>query len=63
MTSSPTDPFLPDAPHDDGHDVRDLLQTHVPLSLLMDLVAPSGPCSQEILDAEGRPETAWWVTR
>lgn len=40
--------------------VKELLQEHVPLSLIMDLTAPDGPPSQEILDAEGAPEQAWW---
>ncbi len=40
--------------------VKELLHEHVPLSLIMDLTAPGGPPSQEILDAEGAPEQAWW---
>lgn len=40
--------------------VMDLLEERVPLSLLMDLVAPSGPDSQDILETEGAPEQAWW---
>lgn len=52
----------PDQPGDDSGDhVMDLLHTRIPLSLIMDLVEPAGPRSREILDAEGRPETAWWV--
>jgi hypothetical protein len=39
---------------------KDLLEEHVPLSLIMDLSAPDGPASKEILDAEGAPEQAWW---
>jgi hypothetical protein len=39
----------------------ELLEEHVPLSLLMDLVAPTGPDSQDILDTEGAPEQAWWA--
>ena len=39
---------------------KELLEEHVPLSLIMDLTAPDGPHSQEILDAEGAPEQAWW---
>lgn len=40
--------------------VMDLLEERVPLSLLIDLVAPSGPDSQDILETEGAPEQAWW---
>jgi hypothetical protein len=40
--------------------VRELLEERVPISLLLDLVAPSGPDSQDILDTEGAPEQAWW---
>ncbi|MGN6303129.1 MAG: hypothetical protein ACTHN8_18775 [Angustibacter sp.] len=39
---------------------KELLEEHVPLSLIMDLTAPDGPHSKEILDAEGAPEQAWW---
>jgi hypothetical protein len=41
--------------------VMELLEEHVPLSLLIDLVAPTGPDSQDILDTEGAPEHAWWA--
>jgi hypothetical protein len=41
--------------------VRELLEERVPISLLLDLVAPSGPDSQDILDTEGGPEQAWWL--
>ncbi|MGV8967268.1 MAG: hypothetical protein ACOH2F_13440 [Cellulomonas sp.] len=37
-----------------------LLAEHVPLALLADLAAPSGPGSSEILRAEGLPDDAWW---
>ena len=40
--------------------VMELLEEHVPLSLIMDLTAPAGPDSQEILRAEGEPEQHWW---
>jgi hypothetical protein len=40
--------------------IKELLEEQVPLSLIMDLAAPGGPHSQEILDAEGVPEQAWW---
>jgi hypothetical protein len=41
-------------------DVMELLAEHVPLALLVDLVTPQGPKSEEILEAEGKPEDAWW---
>ena len=47
----------------DGHETEDvmgLLAEHVPLALLVDLVTPEGPKSEEILEAEGLPEDAWW---
>jgi hypothetical protein len=40
--------------------VKELLKEHVPISLLLDLVAPAGPDSQDILDTEGAPEQEWW---
>lgn len=40
--------------------VMDLLEEHVPLSLLIDLVPPDGPDSRDILDTEGAPDQAWW---
>ncbi|GAB3678237.1 hypothetical protein [Angustibacter aerolatus] len=40
--------------------VMDMLEEHVPLSLLMDLTAPTGPDSRAILEAEGVPEQHWW---
>ena len=39
---------------------KGLIEEHVPLSLIMDLTAPGGPASREILAAEGAPEQAWW---
>jgi hypothetical protein len=41
--------------------VMELLEEHVPISLLLDLVAPAGPDSQDILETEGAPEQAWWL--
>jgi hypothetical protein len=41
----------------------ELLQGHVPLSLLMDLSSRSGPNSEAILDEEGTPDDAWWEQR
>jgi hypothetical protein len=37
-----------------------LLQHHVPLSLLLDLSGSEQPESAEILAEEGEPETRWW---
>ncbi len=45
----------------DDKRVMGLLHDHVPLSLLVDLSEPDGPHSQEILEAEGQPEDAWWL--
>ncbi len=56
MTASTTDQT---SQH--GDQVRGLPSPRVPLSLIMDLAQPAGPQSREILDSEGRPETAWWV--
>jgi hypothetical protein len=41
-------------------DVMGLLAEHVPLALLVDLVTPEGPASEEILRADGMPRDAWW---
>ncbi len=49
-----------DATEDATEQTKELLEEHVPLSLIMDLTAPDGPHSKEILDAEGAPEQAWW---
>ena len=56
MTNTTTPPS---ADHADEV-VMNLLQRHVPLALLADLIDPSGPDSAVILDTEGQPETAWW---
>ena len=40
--------------------VMEMLQEHVPLSLLVDLTDPAGPVSAEILAEEGAPTTRWW---
>ena len=39
--------------------VRALLAEHVPLTLLVDLMAPEAT-SVEILESEGLPDEAWW---
>ncbi|WP_426566178.1 hypothetical protein ACPPVT_06380 [Angustibacter sp. McL0619] len=41
--------------------VLELLGEHVPLSLIIDLTAPEGPDSQNIMDVEGAPDQAWWT--
>lgn len=41
--------------------VMELLSEHVPLSLIVDLTAPKGPDSQDILTSEGVPTDSWWV--
>ena len=41
--------------------VMELLQHKVPLALLLDVTAPEGPASREILETEGAPETSWWL--
>ena len=41
--------------------VMELLSEHVPLSLIVDLSAPQGPDSEDILSSEGVPEDSWWV--
>jgi hypothetical protein len=37
-----------------------LLACGVPLSLIMDLAAPGGPPSREILTVEGSADDSWW---
>lgn len=49
-----------DAAPDDIEPVKDLLDQHVPLTLLVDLFTDAAPPSAEILETEGLPETAWW---
>ncbi|WP_299035671.1 hypothetical protein [uncultured Pseudokineococcus sp.] len=40
--------------------VLGMLGDHVPLSLLIDLAAPTGPDSVTIHDDEGLPADSWW---
>lgn len=47
-------------PLDPTQEFLGLLAEHVPLALLADLAAPSGPGSSEILRSEGLPDDAWW---
>lgn len=60
-----TEPHHPQAehPHPDQPEtpVMELLEEHVPLSLIMDLSRPAGPDSADILQTEGAPQSAWWV--
>ena len=51
----------PEPPAVGGEQVMELLEEHVPLSLIMDLTAPTGPDSQEILSTEGKPDASWWL--
>ncbi|WP_273651651.1 hypothetical protein [Cellulomonas fimi] len=44
----------------DAERVRELLEAHVPLTLIADLTAAEAVPSQEILEKEGLPEEAWW---
>ncbi|UZN04698.1 hypothetical protein [Cellulomonas sp. S1-8] len=62
-----TPPALPtDADPDADQDAEavrhaeELLAEHVPLTLLVDLLRPSGETSDELLAAEGLPEDRWW---
>ncbi len=64
-TSRPKDdqgeqPRTPGVPAAPVEHVLDLLEDRVPLSLLIDLAAPSGPDSLDILETEGAPAHAWW---
>jgi hypothetical protein len=63
-TSRPKDDQDHFAPHDaaaaPAEHVMELLEERVPLSLLIDLAAPSGPDSHDILETEGVPTDAWW---
>ena len=40
---------------------HELLAEHVPLTLLVDLLTPAGPSSEELLATEGLPDRAWWA--
>jgi hypothetical protein len=63
LTHGPVEPQDAEGSESDESPVMDMLQEHVPLSLLMDLSAPSGPNSETILDEEGTPDDAWWEQR
>lgn len=36
-----------------------MLETHSPVTLLMDLARPGGPASRRLLDDEGLPDGDW----
>jgi hypothetical protein len=59
MTQTPIAAYV-DRP---AEGVMEMLRDRVPLTLLLDLGTPGDPGSQEILDAEGVPEFAWWEPR
>lgn len=40
---------------------QELLAEHVPLTLLVDLLTPTGETSDELLSEEGLPEEEWWA--
>lgn len=39
---------------------QELLAEHVPLTLLVDLLTPTGESSAQIMAEEGVPEEQWW---
>ncbi|WP_432520414.1 hypothetical protein [Kineococcus sp. SYSU DK006] len=47
-------------PHAGAEPVMEMLSEHIPLSLIMDMVSPDGPRSEELLVAEGLPDEEWW---
>ncbi|MGN8245853.1 hypothetical protein ACTHAM_002981 [Cellulomonas soli] len=51
---------MDDAARDEAQAIKDLLAEHVPLALLVDLLAAPGGSSSQILAEEGLPEDAWW---
>lgn len=40
---------------------RELLAEHVPLTLLVDLMAPATVDSEKLVDDEGLPDEEWWA--
>lgn len=46
---------------DAAQHTQELLAEHVPLTLLVDLLAPTRETSAEIMAAEGLPEQEWWA--
>lgn len=45
---------------DAAQHAQELLAEHVPLTLLVDLLTPTGETSAELLASEGLPEDTWW---
>jgi len=45
---------------DAARHAQELLAEHVPLTLLVDLMAPTGETSAELLEKEGLPDDPWW---
>jgi|GEM_PF-1482502 len=45
---------------DAAQHAQELLAEHVPLTLLVDLLTPTGDTSADLLAAEGLPDDAWW---
>ena len=48
-------------PYEQAEPVMSMLQDHIPLSLIMDMTAPDGPPSRELLETEGLPAEEWWA--
>ncbi|MBD7917766.1 hypothetical protein H9657_05665 [Cellulomonas sp. Sa3CUA2] len=46
---------------DTAQHAQELLAEHVPLTLLVDLLHPTGETSAELLEQEGLPEDSWWA--
>ena len=62
MNSNSTTSEQPDPPVTAERErVMELIEEHVPISLIMDLTVPAGPDSQDILDTEGAPDGTWWL--
>lgn len=47
---------------DPAQHAQELLAEHVPLTLLVDLLTPTGETSADLLEEEGLPDDAWWTT-
>ncbi|MBO3087694.1 hypothetical protein [Cellulomonas dongxiuzhuiae] len=45
---------------DTAQHAQELLAEHVPLTLLVDLLRPTGETSAELLADEGLPDEPWW---
>lgn len=53
------DPTAPDP--EATAQTRELLAEHVPLTLLVDLMAPATADSEALVDDEGLPDEEWWA--